>query len=121
MKAADWPELRLGEWADTKDTLHLWTQIVGKVRLGLMPWTNHGWHVALYVTARGLTTSPMPFGGMNVQLTFDFIDQVLRLETSRGQVDEIELRPRSVADFYQAVRAALSDAGVQVHIWTQGY
>ena len=65
---AAWPALRLKEWADTKDTLHLWTQIAGKVRLALMPWINHGWHVPLYVTARGLTTSAMPYEDMTVEL-----------------------------------------------------
>ena len=112
-----WPRLPLREWADTKDTLHLWTQIVGKIRLALAPHVNHWWNVTLYVTARGLTTSAMPCRSATIELSFDFIDHVVRIETSEGAVEEVALRPRSVADFYHAVMDALRKAGVEVHIW----
>ncbi len=88
-----WPELPYAAWADTAATLQLWTQIVGKVRLALTPWLNHSWHVALYVTARGLTTGPMPAGGRTLQIDFDFIDHVLWLRTSDGQFRQIMLKP----------------------------
>jgi len=107
MNAVDaWPSLPVSEWAETKDTLHLWMQIVGKVRLLLAPKVNHWWHVPLYVTARGLTTSAMPYGPLTVELSFDFIDHVLRVDTSHGAVEEVALRPRSVADFYRVTMAA---------------
>lgn len=112
-----WPALRLGEWVDTRDTLHLWTQIVGKVRLALAPPVNHWWHVPLYVTARGLTTSEMPYRDGSVELAFDFIDDVLRVETSRGTAGRVALRPRSVGDFYRELTATLRDAGIEVRIW----
>ena len=83
MSADRWPELPLAAWRDTRDTLHLWTQVVGKVRLALTPWLNHSWHVALYVTARGLTTSPIPWQGGSFEIEFDFIDHVLWLRTER--------------------------------------
>ena len=81
---AAWPALPYAAWKDTCATLHLWTQIVGKIRLALTPWQNHSWHVALYVTARGLTTSPIPFEGRAFQLDFDFIDHVLWVRTATG-------------------------------------
>jgi hypothetical protein len=114
---AAWPSLRLSEWADTKDTLHMWTQIVGKVRLALAPHVNHWWNVTLYVTARGLTTSAMPYRGRTVEMSFDFIDEVMRVETSDGAVEEVALHPRSVADFYHATMDALRRVGVDVRIW----
>src|SRR4051812_32584614 len=98
--SARWPELRLADWSDTKDTLHLWTQVVGKVRLALAPPLNHWWHVTLYPNARGLTTSAMPYGDRTVELRFDFLDHRLFIETSRGAVETVALEPRSVADFY---------------------
>src|SRR5438270_558848 len=79
-----WPELPIAAWRETRETLHLWTQIVGKIRLARTPWLNHSWHVALYVTARGLTTSPVPDGAHSFQIDFDFIDHVLRISTSGG-------------------------------------
>ena len=115
-----WPRLSLREWVDTKDTLHLWTQIVGKIRLALAPHVNHWWNVTLYVTARGLTTSAMPCRGATIELSFDFIDHVVRIETSEGAVEEKALRPRSVADFYHAVMDALRKAVGKcspVHFW----
>src|SRR5438093_7152839 len=101
-----WPPLVYADWQHTCATLHMWTQIVGKVRLALAPPVNHWWHVPLYASARGLTTSAMPYRDRTLEMTFDFIDHVLRVETSRGEIEEIALRPRSVADFYHATRAA---------------
>jgi hypothetical protein len=115
-RSGPWPALPLVGWQDTRATLHLWTQIVGKVRLALAPPANHWWHVPLYVNARGLTTSAMPHDGVAVELTFDFLDHALRVETSAGARREVALEPRSVASFYRAVMAALSDAGTPVRI-----
>ena len=84
-----WPELPFAAWKDTYATLHLWTQIVGKIRLAQTPWLNHSWHVVLYVTARGLTTSPIPYGERLFQLDFDFLDHVLRGLDRRGRKKEI--------------------------------
>jgi hypothetical protein len=114
--AGRWPALRLDSWADTKETLHRWTQVVGKVRLALAPPVNHWWHVSLYANARGLTTSAMPYDAGFVEITFDFVEHVLRIETSGGASEQVPLRPRSVADFYHAVMAALRKIGVNVRI-----
>jgi Family of unknown function (DUF5996) len=111
-----WPELPWAAWRDTCETLHLWTQIVGKIRLARTPWLNHSWHVTLYVTARGLTTSPIPDGSRSFQIDFDFIDHVLRIATSDGQQQLVPLVPQSVATFYAAVMAALAQAGIEVQI-----
>src|SRR5436190_12156300 len=97
-----WPVLTLSSWQDTQDTLHLWTQIIGKVRLALEPMVNHWWQVPLYVSARGLTTSAMHADGLGLEIEFDFVAHVLAIRTSAGQVREIALEPRSVADFYAA-------------------
>ena len=112
-----WPSLPLGEWQETKDTLHMWTQIVGKVRLALAPMVNHWWQVPLYVTSRGLTTSAMPAAERLVELTFDFLDHVLRVETSDGSAREIALAPRAVADFYRDFMSTLHALGIDVKIW----
>jgi hypothetical protein len=114
--SGDWPALPYREWKDTYETLHLWTQIVGKIRLALTPWVNHSWHVALYVTARGLTTSPIPYGSRVFELTFDFIQHVLLIDVSDGGKGRIELRPRSVADFLNEVMGALGKLGIVVPI-----
>ena len=111
-----WPELPAAAWKDTRDTLHLWTQVVGKVRLALAPWLNHSWHVALYVTVWGLTTSPIPDGGRSLQIDFDFIDHVLWLRTSDGHFRQVALRPVSVAEFYADVMIALKELGIAVSI-----
>lgn len=103
-----WPSLQLEAWLDTYTTLHMWTQIVGKIRLVQTPWINHSWHVPLYLTARGLTTSTIPYGNCVFQLDFDFHDHHLHVMTSEGRSQTVELRPRSVADFYQATMAALA-------------
>jgi hypothetical protein len=113
-----WPELPYVAWQDTAATLQLWTQIVGKIRLALTPWLNHSWHVALYVTARGLTTSAMPAGARTLQIDFDFIDHVLWLRTSDGHFRQIVLKPTSVAEFYEEVMLALGALGVAVRIRT---
>ena len=97
---SDWPDLPLTEWADTCATLHLWTQVVGKIRLAHAPMINHWWQVPLYVTCRGLTTSPIPYGARRFQIDFDFIDHRLRIQTGEGNVETIPLGPRTVADFY---------------------
>ena len=102
-----WPDLPYSAWRETRETLHLWTQIVGKIRLSQTPWLNHSWHVALYVTARGLTTSPIPYGERAFQIDFDFIDHLLRIETSDGARRQLPLGAQSVADFHAAVMAAL--------------
>ena len=99
-------------------TLHRWTQVVGKVRLALTPLVNHWWNVPLYVTARGLTTSVMPYENNDVEIWFDFIDHKLKIDTTDGNRKELTLKPQTVAEFYRSVMAALSELGVQVKIWT---
>ena len=113
---APWPELPTAAWRETYETLHLWTQIVGKVRLARTPWLNHSWHVALYVTARGLTTSPIPDGVRTFQIDFDLIDHVLRISTSDGARRQLALAGQSVASFYSAVMADLAELGIDVTI-----
>jgi hypothetical protein len=112
----DWPELPLAAWRDSYETLHLWTQIVGKIRLKRTPWLNHSWHVALYVTARGLTTSPIPDGTRSFQIDFDFIDHALRIAASDGAQKQFALSGQSVASFYAAIMAALAELGIDVAI-----
>jgi hypothetical protein len=111
-----WPDLTLSGWQDTRDTLHMWTQVVGKVRLALEPMINHWWQITLYVSARGLTTSIMPAGDRGLEIEFDFVDHVLDLRATDGARRQVPLEPRSVASFYQATMAALTDLGVQVTI-----
>src|ERR1700710_1870107 len=111
-----WPELPYAPWRDTSETLQLWTQIVGKIRLARTPWLNHSWHVTLYVTARGLTTSPIPDGALSFQIDFDFIDHVLRIAASDGRQRQLPLAPQSVAAFYAAVIATLAELGIDITI-----
>jgi Family of unknown function (DUF5996) len=111
-----WPDLPYPAWRETCTTLHRWTQIVGKIRLSQTPWLNHSWHAALYVTARGLTTSPIPFGDRAFQIDFDLIDHTLRVETSDGPQWRMPLRAQTVADFHAAVMKALVELGIQVQI-----
>ena len=113
-----WPELPLSAWQDTYATLHMWTQIVGKVRLALSPRVNHWWEVALYVSARGLTTSAIPYGDEIFEVEFDFIEHKLIIQTSWGASKTMALEPRSVADFYAEFMAALRSVGIEVKIWT---
>ncbi|MFF2315224.1 DUF5996 family protein [Arthrobacter sp. NPDC058097] len=112
-----WPELTLSEWQETRDTLHLWTQVVGKIRLALEPMMNHWWQVTLYVSARGLTTSLMHTQGHSLEIEFDFAAHVLELRQTNGDMRRVYLKPRSVADFYAATMAALDELGVEVKIW----
>jgi len=116
--SAVWPPLPVATWQDTYQTLHLWTQIIGKIRLALAPKLNHWWHSTLYVTPRGLTTLSMPAGTRSLQITFDFLQQQLLIETSNGSTRSIALAPRSVAAFYQAVMDNLREIGIEVQIWT---
>ncbi len=111
-----WPELPTAEWRETYATLHLWTQIIGKIRLARAPWLNHSWQVTLYVTARGLTTSPIPDGTRTFQIDFDLIDHDLRISTSDGAVRRFALAGQSVASFYAAVTAALAELGIHIAI-----
>jgi hypothetical protein len=115
-RSAIWPELRWADWRDTAITLQLWTQIVGKVRLSMTPWLNHGWQVPLYVSARGLTTSPIPIGHELLEIEFDFIVHRLICRTSQGQERELVLEPRSVADFHDRLLGLLADLGITVRI-----
>jgi len=115
-RSDDWPSLPLEAWQDTYATLHLWTQIVGKIRLARTPWINHSWHVTLYVTARGLTTSPIPYGARTFQIDFDFVDHRLLIQTSDRGVAALDLKPRSVADFHREVMATMTGLGLDVRI-----
>ena len=112
-----WPELPLEAWKDTYATLHMWTQIVGKVRLALSPKINHWWEVPLYVTSLGLTTSPIPYDGGIFEIYFDFIHHKLFMRTSQDAERVIALRPRSVADFYKEFMQYLESLGIHVKIW----
>jgi hypothetical protein len=111
-----WPDLPYASWQETLATLQLWTQIVGKVRLSLTPWVNHSWQVPLYVTARGLGTSPIPIGAELLEIDFDFISHHLRMRTSRGAEQALALEPQTVAEFYRRVTDLLSGLGVSVAI-----
>jgi len=111
-----WPALPLEAWQDTYATLHMWTQIVGKIRKTLTPLVNHWWNVTFYVTARGLTTSPIPYGERTFEIRFDFIHHTLGIETCEGLKKQIELRPRSVADFYQEVMESLQALALDTKI-----
>ena len=117
MNSDEWPELPLGAWKDTYATLHMWTQIVGKVRLALSPSINHWWQVPFYVTARGLTTSPIPYGRGIFEIQFDFIHHQLLIRTSDDAERKMSLAPRSVADFYDEFMRCLQSLDIQVKIW----
>lgn len=117
---APWPELPAYDaWADTCDTLHMWTQVVGKIRLSTSPWINHSWGSALYMTAHGLTTSPMPFGAGAFSIDFDLVEHELRIVTSDGGMRNFSLQPMTVADFYRKVMDALHSLGIDVKIFTR--
>jgi hypothetical protein len=115
--ASDWPALPYQDWGGTIATLHRWLQIAGKVRTQLSPWVNHSWSTTLYVTTRGLTTSPIPFGALDLQIDFDFIGHVLLISTSNGHTRRMELRPRTVAEFYAELFRNLRDLGIDVTIY----
>ena len=120
MTARDaWPPLPLAGWRDTYATLHLWTQIVGKIRLATVPLVNHWWNVTLYVTPRGLSTGTMPHGADAFRIEFDFVDHRLRIETSTAREFTTALAPRSVAEFHRDVMRGLAGLGMPIHIWTQ--
>jgi hypothetical protein len=122
MNAADrektWPSLPFAEWKETCATLHMWLQIVGKIRLALAPWTNHSWHVTLYVTSRGLTTSPIPHGAYTFEICFDFVEHELRIPKSDGATRALKLRPQSVAKFYGELMSTLRELDLAVEINT---
>jgi len=111
-----WPPLPFSEWQATAETLHMWTQVVGKVRLALTPWINHSWHVTLYLSSRGLTTSPIPHGFHTFEIRFDFIDHELRIVKSDGALRVLPLRPQSVASFYRALMEALNELKLSLTI-----
>jgi len=113
-----WPSLPLEEWRDTYATLHMWTQVIGKIRLAQAPLINHWWEVPLYVTCRGLTTSPIPHGTRTFQIDFDFIDHRLIIQTSDGAMESLLLQPMSVATFYARVMGRMQALGLPVRIWT---
>jgi len=112
------PALPLASWKDTLATLHLWTQVVGKVRLKACPLVNHFWNVPFYLTSRGMTTSAMPYSRGTLEVRFDFVEHKLLLETSQGRVVTLVLKPESVAEFYKKFMDALGELGVGVKIWT---
>jgi hypothetical protein len=113
-----WPSLPWETWQDTCTTLHLWTQIVGKIRLKLTPKINHCWEVPLYVTATGLTTSPIPYKSNIFQIDFDFLVHKMQIIKDNGEIRSLELRPISVAEFYGETMSALHSLGIEVNIWT---
>src|SRR6478735_9125731 len=114
--AESWPSLPLEAWSDTYATWHLWAQIVGKVRLAQTPWLNHAWHATLYVTARGLTTSPIPHGSRTFEIGFDFVDHRLTVQISDGGTGGFALEPMTVATFYARLLQELGRLGVPVQI-----
>src|SRR5712691_5101755 len=114
-----WPSLPLVAWQDTYATLHMWTQMVGKIRLALAPPVNHWWHCALYVSSRGLATSPMPYRDLLVDFEFDFIAHELIIRTNENVTRSLLLTPRPVADFYQDLMATLRSIGIEVSIFTK--
>ncbi len=113
-----WPSLPFQEWKDTYATLHMWMQIVGKIRLVQTPWVNHSWHTTLYISSRGLTTSPIPHGIRTFQICFDFINHELLIQTNDGEMETMSLVPRSVADFYEELFAKLAALNLKVKIHT---
>ena len=116
LNAEAWPTLPLEAWSDTCATLHMWTQIVGKIRLKQSPWINHSWHVTLYVTTRGLTTSPIPYGNRTFQIDFDFIGHEVKIQSSEGGVAGFSLQPQSVAAFYRRLQSEMGTLDLIVNI-----
>ena len=117
-ESGTWPgALRLAEWRETHDTLHMWMQMVGKTRMALTPAENHWWHVTLHLTARGLTTTPIPDGVRSFEIEFDFVDHRLLIETSDGARRHLALRSQPVADFYREYLRALEELGIRVKLW----
>lgn len=118
LKPSPWPVLQHDEFRDTQATLHRWAQIVGKIRLVQTPWVNHSWHVPLYLTARGLTTTPIAYGSRIFEIDFDFIDHQLRIQTLEGRTETVRLAPRAVADFYRELFDRLASLGLEINIRT---
>jgi Family of unknown function (DUF5996) len=116
--ALTWPDIPFAAWADTCNTLHLWTQVVGKVRMALTPLVNHWWNVTLYVTSRGLSTSLIPCGTRAIDIAFNFVAHELVMSCSDGRSERFALEPMTVADFYAGVMQLLQVLDVDVHIWT---
>src|ERR1700759_1470209 len=112
-----WPDIEFNTWKETLFTVHLWVQIVGKIRLKCMPWLNHSWHVTLYVTPLGLSTGSMPFTRGNFEIEFNFHEHVLTILTSTGLKEEVKLYPRTVSDFYAELFAKLQQAGIEIKIY----
>lgn len=111
-----WPSLPFESWSDTYATLHLWTQVIGKIRLVQSPWVNHSWHVTLYVTSRGLTTSPIPYGTRTFQIEFDFLNHHLAIQASDGRMGTLRLEPQSVATFYRRLMEEMERLELHVNI-----
>jgi len=111
-----WPSLPLEAWSDTSATLHLWTQIVGKIRVAQCPWVNHSWHVTLHVTAKGLTTLPIPYGDRTFQIDFDFVHHLLTVQSSDGRIGHFKLEPQSVATFYSRLMDQMAKLDLHVQI-----
>jgi hypothetical protein len=118
LEPSPWPVLQYEQLRDTQATLHRWAQIVGKIRLAQTPWVNHSWHVPLYLTARGLTTTPIPYGSRIFEIELDFIDHQLRIQTLEGKTETLRLAPRTVADFYRELFARLRLLGLEIDIRT---
>src|SRR6267378_7498367 len=115
--AEEWPALPIESWEDTRATIHMWTQVVGKVCLALTPLTNHFWNIAFHLTPRGLVTPPMTVDGGTFTITFDFVAHQLVFECSDGRMKTNPLRPQTVADFYKETMATLQEMGIEVRIW----
>ena len=113
-----WPSLPLDAWSDTRDTLHMWMQIVGKISLALTPKVNHFWNIAMHLTARGLATPPLACGDRTFTMTFDFVSHELVIQVSDGTRKALPLRAQTVADFYGAAMETLRGLGIDVRIWT---
>ncbi|MFF9767839.1 DUF5996 family protein [Streptomyces sp. NPDC014636] len=116
MSRTRWPQLRVADWTETRDTLHMWTQIVGKIRLAHAPLVNHWWQVTLYVSPRGLTTSAIPYRSGVFDIEFDFLDHLLRMRSSNGTHRTVALKPRPVAEFYRETMQALGELGIETRI-----
>jgi hypothetical protein len=114
-----WPALRVADWEDTRDTLHMWTQVIGKLRLAAAPMVNHWWQVPLYVSPRGLTTSSVPWGRRVFDVEFDFVSHQLRIRVSSGEERTVALEPKPVAQFHEETRRALTDLGLDIPISTR--
>jgi len=111
-----WPILSYEKGKDTYDTLHLWTQIVGKIKLAILPWVNHSWHVTLYITPYGLTTQTIPYQNKSFQIDFDFTEHLLKITTIEGELRKLDLHEISVADFYKKIFELLDDLKINVKI-----